>query len=153
MRIWKVLLGILVIGCNEIKYCELVPERPVVVIDFFRADTTAKVAKTVAFSIIYPEDSRFYITSIQDTIDDDTLQRVGVLLHPEQLDYTYLFETDSQSFQLKLYYSREAYIYYEDCDPAYRYLLDSVGSNAFDSVAVVNPALIKTANTNVEVYF
>tara|TARA_A100001015_G_C14912682_1_gene681089 strand:+ start:782 stop:1252 length:471 start_codon:yes stop_codon:yes gene_type:complete len=151
LAIWMVWLAW---SCQEIKDCELVTSTDFAIVGFFMADTSEQLAKTVAFSLIREESvDNFYISSTQDTIDDDTTEVVGLFLNPVAESVTYIFETDSINYDLTMEYTEHLRIYYDECDPVYSYKLDTVYSSTFDSVAIANRALDKIVPGNVEIYF
>ena len=95
----------------------------------------------------------FYISSTQDTINDDTISVTGLFLNPVNESVTYIFETDSIDYDLTMEYTEHLRIYYDECDPVYSYKIDTAYSTTFDSVVIINPALDKIVPGNVEIYF
>lgn len=153
MRTGIVLVIWLLISCNEIKDCDLVNSREFAKVTFYRADTTVKTEKEVAFTEIAESGGAFYITSMeQDTTDDDTLFTVDLPVNPAETVVEYRFETDTADFELWLRYRKHLRIYYEECDPVYNFILDSVRATGFDSVVLAAPLLDVQNPTNVEIY-
>lgn len=153
MRIGFVILVWLGISCNEVKDCDLVNSRQYAVVAFYRADTTVQTSKEVAFEIIFESEGKFYVTSMElDTLEDDTLIAVGLPVNPATNEVNYSFETDSMTFELYLHYRKHLRIYYEECDPVYNFILDSIRGTGFDSVAVIENLLDIQNQINVEIY-
>lgn len=152
MRIWIVLVVWGLISCKEIKNCQLVEDTNYAIVRFYRADTLPKTVKEVAFLEILENDSTFYIHSMRDTLDDDTLTATAVFINPADTLVRYRFLTDSMDFLLQLTYDRHLRIYDDDCDPVYSFRLKSASSDEFDSVAILNPTLNKNISNNVEIF-
>ncbi|MEQ8583936.1 MAG: hypothetical protein RIC30_15830 [Marinoscillum sp.] len=148
------MLGVwLAVSCQEIKDCTLETSTDYSVVRFYRADTTVKTVKEVAFMRIYePDVSNYNISTMEDNIDDDTIVVTGLFLNPADTRVTYLFETDSIDYELTMEYKPHLRIYYDECDPVYSYKLDTAYSPNFDSVAMVNNVLDKVVTTNLEIY-
>ncbi|MFH6983921.1 hypothetical protein [Marinoscillum luteum] len=142
------MLGVwLVISCHEIKDCTLETSTDYAIVRFYRADTTVKTVKEVAFSKIYEPVSGYYISSMEDTV-----VAIGLFLNPADTRVTYLFETDSIDYELTMEYKPHLRIYYDECDPVYSFRLDTAYSPNFDSVDMVNNVLDKVVVTNLEIY-
>lgn len=143
------------ISCQEIKDCDLESSRDYAIIGFFEADSVEKENKTVAFSSIYsPDYNLYYISSVADTLDDDTVSATGLYLYSEAEIITYAFNTDSINYELTIEYTPHLRIYYDECDPVYSYKIDTAYSNEFDSVAILYKPLDEYQTVqNLEVYF
>lgn len=144
-KLLVVLIGI-AFSCNEIKECDLDPNIAFTVMVFYNSsDSTIKQVnfKSVELSNV---EGRFVIDSV----------RTGFAfnLDPAIESITYLFETDSDTYDLTLDYSiNDVSIYSIDCEPSLAFSLTEASSSQFDSVALVNPILNKDIPINVEIYF
>lgn len=152
MRIWIVLLAWMVISCNEIEDCKISSSQDYAVVRFVWADSIPKTIREVAFTGIFEEDSMFYIRSMQDTLDDDTLTALVLPLNPADTEVSYYFFTDSVEYILNLSYSKKIEIFYQDCPPTFNYELDTAYSPNFDSVVVVGKPIESQIPVNVEIY-
>lgn len=142
------------ISCQEIKDCTLETSTDFAIARFYHVDSAEQQSKTVAFRSITEQDvTDFYLTSMSDTLDDDTLNAIGLFINPQVEQVTYLFATDTINYELTLEYTPHLRIYYEECDPVYSFQLDTAYSTQFDSVVITNKFLDKIVPTNVEIYF
>ncbi len=149
-----IIVGVwLAISCQEIKDCELDSSTDYAWVNFYQADSTDKTEKEVAFSLVTETTSNFYLLSTADTVDNDTVSVMGLFMNSETEEVNYIFQTDSQDYDLKIQYIPHLRIYYDECDPVYSFKLDSVYSNTFDSVVIVNRVLDRVVPSNVEIYF
>lgn len=142
----------LVFSCQEIKNCELESSTDYLITNFYRSDTSVQTSKTVAFTSIKSLESPYYLTSVLDTVDDDTLSAMVLFLNSEVKKTTYIFETESLDYELTIEYTPHLRIYYEECDPVFSYKIDTAYSDQFDSVVVVNPTLDWEVTKNLELY-
>lgn len=143
----------LMLSCQEIKDCTLEPSTDYAVVRFYRGDTSVKTEKTVAFTRVYESEvSNYYISNMADTLEDDTVNVIGLYLNPVDTLVTYLFETDTITYELTMTYTPHLRIYYDECDPVYSYKLDTAYSPNFDSVAIFSEILDKNIPSNVEIY-
>ncbi|WP_421892229.1 hypothetical protein [Marinoscillum sp.] len=142
------MLGVwLAVSCQEIKDCTLETSTDYSIVRFYRADTTVRTVKEVAFGKIYIAGDPDNILSMNDTV-----VVTGLFLNPADTRVTYLFETDSIDYELTMEYKPHLRIYYDECDPVYSYKLDTAYSPNFDSVVMVNNVLDKVVSTNLEIY-
>lgn len=141
-------------SCQEIKDCELESSTEYAIVRFFEADSVEQEPKKkMAFSQVSEPNSFYVISTIADTIKDDTVQVMGLFLNPETTEVNYQFETDSITYELYMAYTPHLRIYYDECEPVSSFKLDSIYSPNFDSVVLVNRILDIGVQTNVEVYF
>lgn len=141
------------VSCQEIKDCELQTRTDYAIVGFYQLVEGEKELDTLAFDLITEKNAGlYYLTSIADTVSDDTLSVIGLPLNPADTVVTYVFETDSVNYELTMVYTPHLRIYYEECDPVYSYKLDTVYSSEFDSVAIYNRVMDKVVTSNVEVY-
>lgn len=152
MRFIIVLFFWTLISCTESRYCELASETDYAIVRFYRADTIVKTSRSVAFRSITEAGNQFYLQSMSDTINDDTLNAVALFVNPEVDQTSYIFVTDSITYELDLVYKKSLSIYDVECEPVYRYILDTLQSEQFDRVVLINPFLDLDINTNVEIY-
>ena len=144
-RIVYFLFIIGVLGCNEIKECDLDDNRKFAVIEFYHISDSS-IRDTLIFNQIYNLESPY---NFGDTI----LEITGLPLDPSSDFTSFVFETDSGDFDLDFDYKREFSVYDVDCDPSIKFYDLTGSSTAFDSVAIVNPILNRDEFTNVKIYF
>lgn len=148
-------------ACQEIKECQLETSSDYAWVKMYEADSASKTLKQeVAFDSVYTTgqfvntfQERFIVTTIADTIEDDTTNVFPVFLYNGGTEITYRFDTDSTDYDLTVRYIPHLRIYDPECDPVYSYKLDTAFSDTFDSVAVVNRVLDMEFSDNVEIYF
>jgi len=140
----------LVFSCNEIKECDLDTSTDYAIVKFYRGDTTVQTAKTDTVQLIQAIADSIYKFYQADTL---VLSNLNLPLFPESKQITYQLMLDSVNYDLTFYYTPHLRIYYSDCDPVYSYMLDSVFSSTFDSVAIKNKILNINVSSNVELYF
>ena len=85
-------------------------------------------------------------------VEIDTVSSVILPVNTLADATTFLFETELGMQSLELMYQRTQRVISVDCGP--EQIIDglAVGESTFDSLEVVQPALIEQPNTNVEVY-
>lgn len=150
-----VVLGIwLLLACQEIKDCSLESSTDYAIAGYYVADSAEQYPRVAKFNRVYEQNvTNYYISSITDTIADDSVQLVGLPVYDQAEVVTYIFETDSVTYDLEIRYKPHLRIYYDECDPVYSFRLDTVVSTTFDSVVVINPALDRAVSENIEIYF
>ncbi|RED98874.1 hypothetical protein [Marinoscillum furvescens] len=150
-----IVLGIwLLLACQEIKDCGLESSTDYAIAGYYVADSAEKTPRVAKFNKVYEVGvSNYYISNVEDTIADDSVQLVGLPVYDQAEQVTYIFETDSVDYELDILYKPHLRIYYDNCDPVFSFKLDTVLSTTFDSVVVVNPALDRVVPENIEIYF
>ena len=85
-------------------------------------------------------------------VELDTVSSVILPVNTVADATTFVFETDQGTQSLELMYQRSQRVISVDCGP--EQIIDGleIGQSTFDSLEVVQPALIEQPNTNVEVY-
>lgn len=142
-----IIIGVWILfSCQEIKDCELESSRDDVIVKFYDIDTVTNV-REVTFDQID-------VFNLTDTsLRNDTITSIGLPLQSQTRQITYMFTIDTLEYDLTMKYTPHLRIYYDECDPIYSYKLDTVYSNEFDSVVLVNKVLDYAVPTNVEIYF
>ncbi|MFY0605670.1 MAG: hypothetical protein JXR10_03085 [Cyclobacteriaceae bacterium] len=144
----------LMLSCQEIKDCGLESSTDYVIVKYYEADSVDKEVKTAAFTVVREENnSLFVVSTMADTLEDDTVSLTGLFVNPNDTLVNYIFETDSINYNLTLDYKPHLRIYYDECDPVYSYVLDTAYSSNFDSVVLINNILDRAVDTHIEVYF
>ena len=145
-----VILCLVLLGCNEIRECDLDPNvgyATVVFYEYEDPDETKLVQFDYFYATKYPA-----VRYAMDT----TAIGFGLPIDPEASSLTYVMVTDSTDYSLKLdYRTYELRLYSIDCGPSFGYadlVVDSIQTN-FDSVAVIGSTINKDVPINVEVYF
>lgn len=144
-RILCFLIIIAVLGCNEIKECDLDDNRKFAVIEFYDI-SNGTIRDTLIFNQVYSLQSPY---NFADTI----LEITGLPLDPSGDFTAFIFETDTGDFDLDFTYKREFSVYSVECDPSIKFYNLAGSSTAFDSVEIVNPILNRDEFTNVKIYF
>ncbi|MFY0602065.1 MAG: hypothetical protein JXR03_20490 [Cyclobacteriaceae bacterium] len=145
MRKLVVIVFAVLMGCNEILECELDPNVEYAVVGFYNsADSTEKEVK---FNLVSNSQFAYY-----DALDSGVF--FPLPLDPSQESITYLFETDSDTYNLTLSYELQAVqLYSLDCGGSFGFDSLKAFTTAFDSTAVIGPTINKNILVNVEVYF
>lgn len=132
--------------CNEIKDCQLVGESDLFVIALFDLDTV-NLNKSLEFSEISIDG---FATPVLDS--DTTLSIFALPVDDADSTITYYFNTELGRDTLVLGYTRQYYIFYEECDPALRIFGLEVKEHTFDSVSIVNRELNDDVIRNIEIF-
>ncbi len=135
------------LGCNEVKVCNLDENRKLALVTFYIQP--GEQADTLIFNRVISDRSPYFFYSDLDTL----LGAAFFPLNPEE-DFTdFELETDSLTYDLSFTYQREFSVYNTDCDPSIRFFDLTGTSEIFDSVAIINPILNREQLINVEAYF
>lgn len=152
MNIWKLLFLVGIVACNEIKDCQLDPNRDYVVVAFYNASDSLQ--KRVAFSRVVNEASPYYFYDGADTVT-----AMALPLNPDDSVTTYFLLTDSVNYELRMRYDHSFFIYAPACPPTFSYKNLVVATDSFDpisetdSIALISPLLTKDFPLNLEIYF
>lgn len=114
------------------------------VITFHDAET--KTSKKSGFRIFEAG------STTQFGLSDDSLA-VGLPLDPMDTSLTFLFDTDTLDYTLKVRYDPEFSLFDPGCDPSLIFTgLDTLNST-FDSTAIIGRVTDRLLPKNIEVYF
>ncbi|MEM6737450.1 MAG: DUF6452 family protein [Bacteroidota bacterium] len=135
----------LFISCNDIENCDTNDEQDFMVLKFF--DLESKTSKSVGF-VISSEDI-IYSNSVYKS--DSTEAELPLNATTDQTSF--LFTSDTSSFELIVSYEFQISIFDDDCDPSIFFgNLDTV-RYTFDSLSIPGRVTNRQIGTNVEVYF
>lgn len=144
ISIFTLLIAIL-IGCQDIKDCQLKDDTNFYVVALFDKDTTSST-ESVAFTSIIEEslNGAFYL--------DTTMSTFILPINTTDTVTTYFFESELGSDTMVVSYDFQYNIFFDECEPAQRFFGLQVLSHTFDSVSVVNDDLNNEIVRNVEVF-
>ena len=140
------LLVTLLVGCNELKDCQLRDDTSSVVFALFDRDTTS-TTETIAFSSITIEDLSTPILNF-----DTTLSVFALPVNTVDTLTTFYFESELGFDTLTVTYDFQYNIFFEECAPVQTFSGLLVLSHTFDSVSVVNDAFNNDIVRNVSVF-
>ncbi|MEL7146759.1 MAG: DUF6452 family protein [Bacteroidota bacterium] len=139
------LLIVALIGCKDIKDCQLKDDTSFFVIALFDRDTTSST-ESIAFTSIIEEslNGAFYL--------DTTMSVFGLPVNTTDTTTTYFFQSELGADTLVVSYDFQYNIFFEDCEPVQSFFDLSVLSHTFDSLVIVNENLNNEIIRNVEIY-
>lgn len=144
MRKLVILIFIAAVGCHDIADCDLDPDLEYAVVGFYNSSDSS--TKVVDFNLLTNTNSNYSYF--------DSGAFLAFPLDPNDQSLTYLFETDSDTYDLTfLYEVSHVQLYAVDCGGSFTYDSLDAETTTFDSVAVIGPILNKNILVNVEVYF
>ncbi len=137
------ILGILV-GCQDIDNCTSDSNTEFMVVRFF--DTESKAAKKVGFRVATDEGAGLF------PLSTDSLA-IGLPLDPMNTSLVFVFDSDTNDYELEVSYDPSFQIFDPDCPPSLFFSgLDTLRSS-FDSTAIRGTVTNRQLTTNLEVYF
>lgn len=152
MKLWKILLLWALMACNEIKDCQLDPNREYATMLFYSfdslmLDTPKKTLKALDYN-------GMEISTYPDVVfEGDSTTSLGLFLNSGDTTITYRFITDSLTYELQLGYQHSLFLYDLECPPTFSYKNLAPSSGQFDSILVVSPILKNDFPLNLEIYF
>lgn len=137
-------------ACDEVNECGVSPYSEEVYINFYDIET--KGARSVSFNHMDVEYGDGTILSLVDTTEAGGTG-YAFPLDLSQASTSFLFDTDTEDYDLLLSYNVKALIENPECGPTLRVTGISAESTAFDSVVVKVTELSKLVAPHVEIYF
>ena len=142
----SIVLTLLLIGCQDIKDCQLKDDTSQVVFALFDRDTTNQT-ESVQFSSILIENLSLPILNF-----DTTLSVFGLPVNTTDTVTTFFFESELGFDTLVISYDFQYNVFFEECTPVQSFFDLRVMTHTFDSVSIVNDELNNEIVRNVSVF-
>ena len=153
-----ILLGLVVLSCQDIENCGTDDIRDFVIVRFFDLESQEPKKVGFIFTIEGSTDSFHFLadTTISSTNDITIVSDSTFILFPLNplTETTKLqFDSDTSSHFVELSYEPSYSIFDSACEPSLTFMNIDTVRQTFDSTVVAGTATNRQISTNVEVYF